>query len=62
MKDFKNLAFEDFERVPRQVAVTMADGISARYSAVRVKNCSVPLNHGVHGSRPLSEVKGWESM
>lgn len=62
MKDIKNLTFEDLERVPRVASAVTAVGKKARYSAVRVKSCTVALNKGVHGSRPLSEVKGWESM
>ena len=62
MKDIKNLSFEDLERVPRMDVAGTAVGKRARYSAVRVKSCTVPLNKGVHGSRLLSEVIGWESM
>lgn len=62
MKDNKNLGFEDLERVPRMASADKAVSKKARYSAVRVKSCTVPLNRGVHGSRPLSEVIGWESM
>lgn len=62
MKDIKNIGFEDLERVPRMEGAVTAVGKRARYSAVRVKSCTVTLNRGVHGSRPLSEVIGWESM
>lgn len=62
MEDIRNLGIENFERVPRVTSAVTAVGKKARYSAVRVKSCTVALNKGVHGSRPLSEVKGWESM
>lgn len=56
MKDFKDYTFEDFQRVPRMKTAEVTLAKQHHHTAFKVKSCTVSLNDGVHGSRPLSEV------
>lgn len=56
MKEFKDYTFEDFQRVPRVQSAGVTLVKPHHHTAFKVKSCTISLNDGVHGSRPLSEV------
>lgn len=56
MKEFKDYTFEDFQRVPRVQSAEVTLAKPHHHTAFKVKGCTISLNDGVHGSRPLSEV------
>jgi len=56
MKQFKDLTINDFERVPRSNINEVTFAKSHRHTHFKLKSCTIPLNDGVHNSRPLSEV------
>ena len=58
MKDFKDYTFADFKRVPRAKTAEVTLAKSHHHTAFKVKSCTIPLNDGPHGSRPLTEVLG----
>ena len=56
MKEFKDYTFADFRRMPRAKTAEVTLAKQQHHTAFKVKSCTVPLNDGVHASRPLTEV------
>ena len=56
MKDFKEYSFADFERIPRTKTAEVTLARQQHHTAFKIKSCTISLDDGVHGSRPLTEV------
>ena len=56
MKEFKDYTFADFERIPRLRTAEVKLTKRHKYKPMKIKSCTISLNNGTHGSRPLSEI------
>lgn len=55
-KEFKDFTFADFKRVPRNKTAEVKLAKRNKYKPMKIKNCTISLKNGTHGSRPLTEV------